>query len=105
LVETVDLNKKDKTKYFDITELVGRHIMFTFKASLAYKHYVNMNYHPESNVMYWDMYLSTLFRFDGIKYDTRDPYYDEKNEYLNIHVRYAQPYGAGYAGYEHVGIF
>ena len=105
LTETINLNKKDKTKYFDITELVGRHIMFTFKASLAHEHYVNTNYHPESNVMYWDMYLSNLFRFDGIKFDTRDPYYDEKNDYLNIHVTYSQPYGGGFATVEHVGIF
>ena len=34
LLETINLNKKDKTKYLDITELVGNHIKFTLKASL-----------------------------------------------------------------------
>jgi len=105
LLETINLNKKNNKTYFDITELYGRHIMFSFKASLAYENYVKDNYRPESNVMYWDLYLSTLFRFDGIQYNINDPYYDEKNEYLNIHVRYSQPHAYGYASYEHVGIF
>jgi len=105
LLETINLNKKDKTKYFDITELVGHHIMFTFKASLAYEHYGNTNYSPESNVMYWDLYLLSLFQFDGIQTNPKDPYYDEKNDYLNIHVTYSQPHAAGYAANEHVCIF
>ena len=105
LLETINLNKKNKTKYFDITELVGHHIMFTFKASLAYEHYGNTNYSPESNVMYWDLYLLSLFQFDGIQTNPKDPYYDEKNDYLNIHVTYSQPHAAGYAANEHVCIF
>ena len=105
LLETINLNKKDNKTYFDITELYGSHIMFSFKASLAYENYVKVNYHPESNVMYWDLYLSALFRFDGIQYNINDPYYDEKNKYLNIHVRYSQPHAYGYASKEHVGIF
>ena len=105
LLETINLNKKDNKTYFDITELVGHHVMFTFKASLAYENYVNRKYHPESNVMYWDLYLSSLFRFDGIQFSPDDPYYDDKNNYLNIHIRYSQPYGESYAYTEHVGIF
>ena len=105
LLETINLNKKDKTKYFDITELVGNHIIFTFKASLAYEHYGNNTYSPESNIMYWDLYLIALFQFDGIQTNPKDPYYDEKNDYLNIHVTYSQPHAAGYAANEHFSIF
>jgi hypothetical protein len=93
LLETINLNKKDNKTYFDITELVGDHIMLTFKASLAYDNYVNKKYHPESNIIYWDFYLESLFRFDGIQFISNLPYYDAKNEYINIHVRFSQPYG------------
>jgi len=105
LLETINLNKKDKTKYFDITELIGHHVIFTFKASLAYENYVNTKYRPESNVMYWDLYLGSLFRYDGIQFSPDDPYYDDKNNYLNIHIRFSQPIGESYAFIEHVGIF
>ena len=105
LLETVNLNKKDNNTYFDITELAGYHIMLTLKASVAYKNYVETNYSPESNIMYWDMYLKTLLIFDGLQFDKKQPYYNEKNDYVNIHIRLAQPYGAGYATVEHVGIF
>ena len=72
---------------------------------LHIKNYVETNYSPESNIMYWDMYLKTLLIFDGLQFDKKQPYYNEKNDYVNIHIRLAQPYGAGYATVEHVGIF
>ena len=105
LFETINLNKKDNKAYFDITELVGNHIMFNFKASLAYENYVKNNYSQESNIMYWDLYMKTLFQFDGIQFSPKDPYYNEKNNYINIHATYSQPFGSGFATIEHVGIF
>ena len=93
LLETINLNKKDNITYFDITELVGNNIIFTFKASLTYEHFVKMEYDQEFYIMLWDLSILALFKFDGIQYDPNDPYYDERNEYLSIHIRHSHPYG------------
>ena len=52
------------------------------------------------------MSQKTLFQFDGVQFSTAQPYYNRLNTYVNIHYRYAQPYGLAYASSrKHVGIF
>ena len=46
-----------------------------------------------------------MFEFDGVQYELSQPYYDIRSVYSNLHIRYAQPYGAAYASTEHIGIF
>ena len=100
--ECVDLNKKDKTKYFDITELVGLRETMTMKATDAYKQYISLKISPEENLRNWESYLKKLYTYDGIQFDKNLPYYDEKNNYLNINIRHMQIGGYGFT--EHIGI-
>ena len=105
LLETIDLNKKDNITYFDITELVGSNSIFTFKASLTYEHFANMEYDQEFYVMIWDLRILSLFKFDGIIYNPDEPYYDERNEYLNIHIRHSHPYDGENSFTDHISNF
>ena len=108
LLECINLNKRKNTTYFDITELYGVRELITVRASDAYKIYSNEknNITPYKNLLLWDDYLKTLFQFDGVQFSTAQPYYNRLNTYVNIHYRYAQPYGLAYASSrKHVGIF
>ena len=55
-------------------------------------HFAKMEYDQEFYVMIWDLRILSLFKFDGIIYNPDEPYYDERNEYLNIHIRHSHPY-------------
>ena len=96
--------KKDKEHYFDLTELVGLRAIMTLKASDAYNHYITQKKSPQENLLNWDLYLKKLFTYDGIQFDKTLPFYDEKNNYLNINIRHVQPYALAYAFTEHIGI-
>ena len=105
LLEATKLNQQDKTKYFDITEMVGIRTMMTMKATDAYNKYVTLKKSPQENLQNWDIYIKKLLIYDGIQFDKKLPYYNEKNNYVNINFRYVQPYGGAYAYTEHIGIF
>ena len=105
LLECKKLNEKDSKTYFDITELVSLRTIFTLKASDAYKKYFEEKHSPQENLIGWDAYLKKLFIYDGIQFEKNELFYDEKNNYVNINIRLAQPYGGAYAHYEHIGIF
>ena len=106
LLKCIELNKLDPTKYFDITELIGIREMITVKASTAYDMYTRKgSITPDLNLRRWDNFLKTLFIFDGVQFGPDQQYYHKLNRYINIHFRYSQPYGGGYAYYQHVGIF
>ena len=105
LLEPINLNKKDNKTNFDITELVGNNIILTFKASLTYEHFKNMIYDEEFYVIFWNANILALFKFDGIQYDPDEPYYDERNDYLNIHIRNSHPYDGENKFTEHISNF
>ena len=105
LLECIKLNQKDDTKYYDITELVSIRTIITVKASEAYKWYFNEKKSPQNNLQGWDQYILKLFIYDGIQFGKNQQFYNESNEYVNLHIRFSQPYGGGYAYTEHIGIF
>ena len=105
LSEYVLMYINHNTSYLDITELFGYRTMITVPATSAYKIYQDENKGPLKNLQTWDEYIKKLFIYDGIEYETSQPHYDIRNTYINLHVRYSQPFGAAYAGYEHIGIF
>ena len=65
----------------------------------------NNSISSNSNLLAWEQFLQNWYKFDGIQFNSSDPYYDFKNNYINIHIRYAQPYGEAYAFTQHIGIF
>ena len=107
LLQCINQNKMKNTTYFDITELFGLKEIITVRASDAYKIYSNENnINPSKNLLLWDDYLERLYKFDGVQFINAQPYYNKLNNYINIHYRYAQPYGLAYASStRHVGIF
>ena len=99
LLENINLNKKNNKTYFDITELYGTRVMITVTASAAYKIYSNkaLNKGPQQNMALWDEYLKKLLIFDGIQFSSNQQYYNVKNNYVNIHIRYTQTLRGAYA--------
>ena len=107
LSNCIDMNKKDNLTYFDITELMSDNAILTLRASDAYKIYSSNNKGPTKNMQEWDKFLKDLYRFDGVQLSSNQPYYDEKNKYINIHYQYVQTLrgAAAFATTEYVGIF
>ena len=105
LAEYVEMFQNNPDIYLDMTELFGYRSMITVQATLAYNVYQDNDKGPLANLNSWDEYIKKLFIYDGVQYDPSEPYYDIKNTYVNLHIRYAQPFGAAYAAYEHIGIF
>ena len=101
----IKLVNKDNITNPDIAELYANRAMITVRATHAYKIYKEEDKSPLNNLLSWDIYLKKLFIYDGIQFEKNQPYYDEKNNYICIHFRYAQPYALAYAGNEHIGIF
>ena len=107
LSNSIYMNEKDNLTYFDITELMSDNAMLTLRASDAYKIYSSNNKGPTKNMQEWDKFLKNLYSFDGIQLSKNQPYYDEKNKYINIHYQYVQTLrgAAAFATTEYVGIF
>ena len=53
--------------------------------------------------------MRIFYEFSGIQFEENQPYYDIKNQYITIHIRYSTPHKtkgvAGYAFENHIGIF
>ena len=105
LSEYIAIYNNNPDKFLDMTELFGFRTMITVQATLAYNIYKDKTKGPLSNLNTWDEYIKKLFMYDGIQYEPSEPNFNIKNTYVNLHIRYAQPFGAAYAGYEHIGIF
>ncbi len=104
-------NSGKNRKVVDVTEIVSDRAILTVRASTANDIYNNQSYSPQSAVKAWDEYIDRLLQFDGIvlendgeKLKDVGAQYDERNRWLNVNIRLAQPYGAAYAFTEHVGI-
>ena len=99
---------KNIDKYLNITELYSDHIMITVTATDAYDLYINENKSPQANLLKWDNRIDNFFIFDGIQLNENQSYYDVKNKYINIHLRYSQQKEnnvLAYATTEHVGLY
>ncbi len=99
--------QSNKSRMFDMTELVADHVYFTIAASACYKEYVTNGHSVNDNLISWDNYMRMLLEYSGVTFNADDPDYREINEHLNINIRDTQNLeGAGaYAGNDHVGIY
>ena len=98
--------KKEQNNYLDIAEFYSDRAMITVKATLADEFYSSDN-SPQKNLLNLDDILKKYYIFDGIQFEKNQPYYDIKNQYININFRYTQPLkGArAYASTEHIGLY
>ena len=94
----------DNDPYLDMTEIEGDNIMISVKASDAYKIYKDGNKSPQRNILSWEVYLRKIYSFYGIQLNPNGQNYDERNNYINIHLRFNQPYSPStYAVTEYIG--
>ncbi len=98
-------------KAVDVTEIVSDRVILTVEASMADELYNGGGYSPQAAAQKWDEYVDGILQFDGIvltddaqKLGEVGARYDERNQWLNVNIRLAQPYGAAYAYTEHIGI-
>ena len=83
-------------------------IMITINATKAYENYVSKGKSPQDNLLYWNEVTKKYYIFDEIQFDENQLYYNEKNKYIKIHLRYSIKYKdniLAYAYIEHIGIF
>ena len=82
--------------------------MITLNATYANEIYNNERESPQNNLINWDKIIKILYTFDGIQFYPNQPYYNIKNEYIKLHIRYSTKYQEGIGAYayeEHIGIF
>ena len=94
--------ENNRQHVINITELVSKNFIMTVRATTANPIYKTKS--PQQNLLNWDEYIKEVMEFDGVQFDEKDPYYDERNQFLNCNIRLMQPTGAAYAYTEHVGI-
>lgn len=101
------LSKLKASKQFDLTEIEGRNILLTIRASTASKIYNSLTEprSPQENIDFWDNRIISLLSFYGIQFDKSSQHYDKKNLYLNTNVRLSQVHGSSYALTDYIGIF
>ena len=94
--------------YYNIAEFYSDKIMITLNATYANEIYNKNGESPQKNLVNWDKIIKILYRFDGIQFEQNQPYYNIKNEYIKLHIRYSTKYQEGIGAYaydEHIGIF
>ena len=105
---SVYINKynEETEKHIDIAEFYSDKIIITTKATVANDIYNNKRESPQKNLENWDKTLKQLYAFDGIQFESDQPYYDIKNEYIKIHIRYSVKEGdtGTYVYKDHIGI-
>lgn len=69
-------------------ELYSDKIIITLNATYGNEIYNIQGKSPQHNLLNWDEVIKILYIFDGIQFDENQPYYNIKNEYINIHIRY-----------------
>ena len=93
---------------FDIAEFYSDKIIITLNATYANEMYIYQKESPQKNLLSWDKILKDFYKFDGIQFESNQPYYDSKNEYIKIHIRYAtndeQEDNEAYTYDRHIGI-
>ena len=104
LSQYIKLMEFNPNIYMDLMEIWGDRVLFTIDAKKGYEIYRDGK-GPSHSIEVWDEYLKYLFKFNGVKYEKNEQFYDERNYWANINFRHTQPYGEAYAINEHVGIF
>ena len=101
--------KSNWNKYYDIVEMYSDKISFTLNASNADYFYNTQGESPQKNLENWDQLMKYLYIFEGIQFEENEPYYDPRNEYINIYIRYSTnnigKNVLAYAYSNHLGIF
>ena len=108
LSDYVEKYNKTSDSYYNIAEFFSNRVMITLNATFAYLTYAIKGESPQKNLLTWDEVMKIFYAFDGIQFEENQPYYDIKNQYINIHIRYSQNNKKGIAAYaydEHIGIF
>ena len=94
--------------YFNMAEMESNHVMITVNATEAYENYNIKGKSPQANLLHWDEVLMKYYIFDGIQFEENQIYYNYKNNYIKIHIRYSNRYKNNYLAYastEHIGIY
>jgi hypothetical protein len=94
--------------YYNIMEITSYRITITLNATYAHQLYNIEGESPQRNLLNWDNITKTILIFDGINFEENQPYYDKRNEFINIHIRYSHNHKGGIAAYAsdtHIGIF
>ena len=99
--------KKNLDTYYNIMELYSDRLIITWNATDAYKVYIDEGESPQENLKYWDKSIKKFYIFEGIQFEENQPYYNIKNDYINLHMRYSTylKEASAYASAEHIGIF
>ena len=92
-------NVLDRT-LIDAVELVSDHMMYTGRASVAYKNYITNGLDPMDTLEGYDVWMHQIFDVHGL--DGRSEKHDPS--IIRESVRIMQPYGAAYAAGNHTGI-
>ena len=85
------LYKENINTYLNITEFYSNKILITVSATDANEIYNIKEKSPQKNLLTWEDILKKFYIFSGIQFEKNQPYYDIKNEYINIHIRHSQP--------------
>ena len=99
---------KNIDTYYNIVELYSNSVTITVNATDAYEVYNVQGESPQQNLLNWDEVVKKLYIFDGIQFEEHQPYYDIKNNLINLHIRYSARYKTNvvaYAANEYIGIF
>lgn len=89
----------------NVTELVSDHTIMTVQANRANEIYQTAS--PQVNLENWDETIGDILHFTGVSFEEGEPYYDEKNNYLNVNYRTSQnwPSAFMFAASEHIGLY
>lgn len=86
----------------DIFEFNTKRLMLTGTAKAAYQVYVNEGVDIEKSIDTWNNQIQQGFDFAGLKDDLNNTTNDSTN--VRTAIRLMQPYGAAYAGSDHIGV-
>ena len=97
---------KESENHLDIAEFYSDKIIITSTATYANEIYNNKGDSPQKNLENSDKTLKKLYIFDGIQFESDQPYYNIKNEYIKIHIKYLGKEGdkGAYAFKEFIGV-
>ena len=107
LINYINNYNKDNVTYINVAEFYSNKIIISVSALNAYEAYIIKENSPQKNLIYWEETLKKYYMFEGIQFEENQPYYDYRNEYITMFIRYAQPLfgAAAYAKSECIGIY
>ncbi len=105
LAEYVAAVNANPDKVINITELVSNHTMMTVQANRANELYQTNS--PQENMENWETTVRDVLHFAGVEFEEGQPYYDKRNNFLNVNFRVSQhwPNGFMFCHTEHIGLY